>query len=331
MREFTIRPNEAGQRLDKYLHKLLPGAGNGFLHKMLRKKNILLNGKKAEGREMLGAGDQIRVFFSEETFRKFSADPEALQTEYERLLALPTRGLRVLYEDEQIIALDKPANMLSQRADGEELSANEYLLGYLIREGALPIEEFATFRPSVCNRLDRNTTGILLAGKTLAGLQLLSELLRSREAGKYYHAVVAGTVKEPGHLRGYLIKDEATNWVSILAPDSEHSFAEPGRCSSADRQWIETSYRPLRLGENATLLEIRLLTGRTHQIRAHLASEGHPVIGDPKYGDERQNRLYRERYGIKSQLLHACRVELPGKEPIICKDPGIFQKIFNRS
>lgn len=312
MREFIIQHNDSGQRLDKYLKKLLPNASSGFLYKMLRKKNITLNGSKAEGKELLKNEDLVRIFFSEETFEKFSKDPAALKKEYEGLKSLPMKGLKVLYEDTDIIALNKPYNMLSQKAAPEDISANEYLLGYLIRQGALTLEEMNTFRPSVCNRLDRNTTGILLAGKTLKGLQQLSKDLKSREAGKYYRALVAGCILEPACLKGFLKKDEVTNHVTVYEAKAEGAL------------WIETAYEPIEVYEDYTMLEIHLITGRSHQIRAHLASIGHPIIGDPKYGSPEINRRYQKAHSITHQLLHAYRVELPGQEPIVAPLPKEF-------
>ena len=172
MKTFTIGTNDANQRFDKYLKKLLPNASVSFLYKMLRKKNITLDGKKATGKETLQKGAQVAVFFSDETLHKFMQDTKKLQEEFHMLQRLPMKGLSIIYEDTDILIADKPYNMLSQKAKEQDLSANEYLLGYLIRSGALSLETFGTFRPSVCNRLDRNTTGLLLMGKTLAGAQM---------------------------------------------------------------------------------------------------------------------------------------------------------------
>lgn len=168
MREFIIGSNEAQQRLDKYLKKLLPNASTGFLYKMMRKRILPATEKKLQER-IAEKGDTIRVFFSEETLTKFMRDAKALQQEYEMLQGLPMKGLKVIYEDEDILIADKPYNMLSQKAKENDVSANEYLLGYLIRTQDLQLEDFEAFRPSVCNRLDRNTTGLLLMGKSLKG------------------------------------------------------------------------------------------------------------------------------------------------------------------
>ena len=162
MKEFIIQKNEENQRFDKYLKKLLPNATTSFLYKMMRKKNIVINKKKVEGSEKLKAGDVVSIFLSDETFEKFHVNLEELKKEYDNLKSLNLKGLKVIYEDDEMIVADKPYNMLSQKASGKDLSANEYLLGYMINKGELSFEEFQTFRPSVVNRLDRNTTGLLL-------------------------------------------------------------------------------------------------------------------------------------------------------------------------
>jgi 23S rRNA pseudouridine955/2504/2580 synthase len=316
MRTFTIKTNESNQRLDKYLKKLLPNASTGFLYKMLRKKNITLDGAKATGKEMLHSGEQVSIYFSEETLHKFMQDEAGLQVEYEHLKGLPMKGLQVLYEDKDILIADKPHNMLSQKAKPDDVSANEYLLGYLIRSGALQPEDFATFRPSVCNRLDRNTTGLLLMGKSLAGSQQLSEYLRDRSVRKFYRAIVAGRVEAGEHLSGWLLKDEAANQVTVLTQEEEGASQ------------IETSYEPIAFADGITLLEVHLITGRTHQIRAHLASIGHPIIGDQKYGDFMLNRKYREAFHVDHQLLHAYRLEFPDGAQYIAPMPKGFQCFF---
>ena len=228
-------------------------------------------------------------------------------------------ALEIVYEDDDILAASKQVNMLSQKAAPSDISANERLMGYLINTGKLDFETFKSFKPSVCNRLDRNTSGLILMGKTLHGLQYLSEVLKDRTVEKYYMAVVAGVVDRPITIEGYLTKDEAANKVRITA--------EPVNDDSLP---VKTAYRPVKTvtGEQeATLLEVHLITGRSHQIRAHLASIGHPVIGDMKYGNKKINTYYKEKYNVRSQMLHAHHVIFPDGKYIEAAPPSIFNKL----
>ena len=233
------------------------------------------------------------------------------------LASLKLNGLKVIYEDEDILAASKPINMLSQKADPDDISANERLLGYLIGIGALTLDEYKNFKPSVCNRLDRNTSGIILMGKSLSGLQKLSEDLRKRTIKKYYMAWVCGNVSDEMLIEGYLTKDAATNKV-LISDDP----------ISAGSAHIKTEYRPVKKLSDRTLLEVHLITGKSHQIRAHLASIGHPIIGDYKYGDRKINDKYKEQYGIKSQLLHAQRVVFEDGMEIKDEIPDVFKKLM---
>ena len=316
MKEFIIQKNEENQRFDKYLKKLLPNASTSFLYKMMRKKNIVINKKKVEGNEKLKAGDVVSIFLSDETFDKFHVNLEELKKEYDALKSLNLKGLNIVFEDDEMIVADKPYNMLSQKASGKDLSANEYLLGYMINKGALSFEEFQTFRPSVVNRLDRNTTGLLLFGKTLNALQQLGEGIRERSIEKYYRAIVAGELKEELELKGYLLKDEKTNKVSFHKEQVEGS------------DYIETGVKPLVSKNGLTLVEIHLITGKTHQIRLHLSTIGHPILGDMKYGDERINKKYYESHKVNHQLLHAYRLEFPDGQVVTADPASVFEKLM---
>ena len=338
MREFRIQSNEAGQRFDKYLKKLLSEAPNSFVYKMLRKKNITLNGKKSDGSEKLAAGDMVKLFLSDETFDKF-AGKDKISARYESLkhlgqtlsgsertsrdsestLRILVGGARrsqsalpVLYEDADILIVNKPAGMLSQKAKPSDVSANEYILHYLIEKGELDEEMMQTFLPSVCNRLDRNTSGILIAGKTLKGLQEMSAALKERTAQKYYRCLVKGELGECAYIRGWLKKDETTNKVTIYKDAANVQDAQP----------IETEYRPIHVKGGYTELEVHLITGRSHQIRAHLASIGHPIIGDPKYGDRKVNAYFKKECEITSQMLHAYGIVFGDGREIVapCKE-----------
>lgn len=310
MKEIVINENEAGQRLDKFLGKLLKEAPASFYYKMLRKKNIVLNGKKATGNEKLTAGDSIKLFLSDETFEKFAGKRQT----NDLAASVPNIALEIVYEDHNVLAINKPAGMLSQKAKKEDISANEYILQYLLESGTITRESLHTFKPSVCNRLDRNTSGILVAGKTLNGLQQMSKAFRERSMEKYYLAIVAGHISKPRRIEGFLKKDGVNNQVTILS--------EP----SNDAKPIITEYRPLKLIGQVTLLEVHLITGRSHQIRAHLASIGHPVIGDTKYGNPRLNREFLKNAGVTHQLLHAYRLFLADGTKIQADAPKEFER-----
>ncbi len=318
LRQITNR--EAGQRLDRYLCKLLPMAGTGFLHKMLRKKNITLNGKKAEGHEKLTAGDQIALYFAQETLHKFMGHQplEAAETSAaskisatgEYLAAYKAYpGIKIIYENTHILLADKPVGILTQKAAPSDRSLNEWLIGYLLTQSEITEAELAACRPSVCNRLDRNTSGIVLCAKSVQGAQLFSSLLQNRTLHKYYQLYVKGTLQDSQLIEGYLTKDSRHNRVSI----QPHSRANDS--SLTKESYIRTHYRPLKAETDKTLVEVELLTGKPHQIRAHLAGIGHPLLGDYKYGDKNWNDYYKKTCQIRSQLLHACRVTFPELGP----------------
>lgn len=292
MQELKITENEAGQRLDKLLKKYLDQAPSGFLYKMLRKKNIVLNKKRADGKEILSPGDTLQLFLAEETIQKFSTRRTQTSLPKENGKKMP----RILYEDEHVLVLDKPSGMLSQKASSGDVSVSDYVVWYLLDSGRLTEEELRTFRPSICNRLDRNTSGLILAGASLLGLQTLSALLKDRTLHKYYLCLVKGRICKEGTLRGRLTKDSLRNKVEIGA--------------EGDKE-ILTHYEPVAWNREMTLLRVHLITGRTHQIRAHLAFAGHPLAGDEKYGDTGWNRDLRRRYGVRSQLLHSYEMRFP--------------------
>jgi len=335
MQEIIIGANQAGQRLDKFLHKYLPNAGSSFLYKMLRKKNITLNGKKAEGKEILALNDRVQSYFSDETFAKFTgknsevADLELacpkISAADNYLIAFQNKDMQhveVLYEDSNVLVLNKPAGILTQKATDKDISLNEWMIGYLLNKGRITKKELELFKPSVVNRLDRNTSGIVLCGISLKGSQALSSMIKNRTIGKFYRTICVGQIRESQILKGSLTKNELTNKVTV---DKKGTG-------------IETAFTPIEiLKGNMTYLEVELITGKTHQIRAHLASIRHPLIGDFKYGNEKVNREMNQKYGLKHQLLHAYRMEFPKLEGdlaelsgkvIIATLPKQFEKIL---
>ena len=334
MREIEITQREAGQRLDRFLSKYMPAASTGFLHKMIRKKNIKRNQARTDGSEKLEAGDRIQLYFSEETLEKFCTrqdkgsrrDSRAPGTEERsagrgsgRKVFRTGQGrekVRLLYRDEDILAFHKPAGMLTQKADPRDDSLNDYLIDYCLDQGILTRESMAVFRPSVANRLDRNTSGIVLCGISVRGLQTLSRHLKSRTLDKYYLCPVKGQMEGKKRLGGYMVKDRETNLVSFSLQKTKGA-AE-----------VETEYRVLDSCRQASLLEIHLITGKSHQIRSHMASAGHPIFGDYKYGDRSFNDSLKRKYGLNHQLLHCCRVSIPDGPQISDPMPDQMRRII---
>lgn len=300
MKEFKIAKEDAGQTAVKYLGRILKDAPKGLLYKQIRKKNIILNGKKMEGNEKLLTGDVISVFMSEDTIKKFQGETLKDVSEYEEALKKFGKP-HIVYEDDDVIFLDKPVGMLSQKSENSDLSANEWLIGYMLSSNSTDAEKLSKFTPSVCNRLDRNTGGILLFGKTLPGTTALSKALKERNFQKFYKTVVFGQIVKSEFIKGYISKDENINKVTV------YNRENPG-CD-----YIETGYKPLRYNKerNLTELEVELVTGKPHQIRAHLASINHPIIGDVKYGYDKLNDSIKKEFGLKNQLLYAYKVVFP--------------------
>ena len=329
MRHLIIGENEAGQRLDRYLEKYMDKAPKSFFYKMLRKKNITLNGKKAQGNERLAYGDEIRLFLADDTIDGFSSRSSC---DTDKVRFSPALRPEIIYEDKHVLLLNKPAGLLSQKARAEDVSLVEYLTEYLLDSGQIDRQELRSFRPGICSRLDRNTSGLIAAGKTLQGLQELNALFRERTLHKFYRSIAVGAVTGLTRAEGWLIKDERTNQVRIL------------REKKGDALPICTEYRPLMTftlaGQPYTYLEINLITGRSHQIRAHLASLGHPLIGDTKYGERQNNDMFRKNFGLEWQLLHAYRLEFPeldgalsdvsGKK-FTAPLPQIFERILRKA
>lgn len=292
MQVLKVTSQDEGQRLDKFLGKFMPEASRSFLYKMMRKKNIVLNGKKTEGMERVAEGDEVKLFLSDATIEGFKHKMDLPDAEPDKL--------DIIFEDNDILVVNKPVGMLSQKADKDDISLVEYINAYL-KTKTIGDGDYSVFNAGICNRLDRNTSGLIVAGKTVKGLQWMNSIFRERSLKKYYLCIVRGEINSAERLDGYLIKNENHNNVTITQYETEGSSR------------IITEYEPVQhgnLGDNIyTLLKVHLVTGRAHQIRAHLKSTGHPIAGDAKYGHKDLYQIFRREFGLRHQLLHAWRLE----------------------
>ena len=287
MKELQIRENDAGQRLDRFVGKAVPLLPDSLLQKYIRLKRIKLNGKGAKRDARLCAGDAVQLYINDEFF-----EPPREENAY---LKVGAPKLDIVYEDENILLADKKPGVLCHSAgkwDYNTLIAN--IQAYAYQSGAWKPREEHSFAPALCNRIDRNTGGIVIAAKNAEALRILNEKIRGREIDKRYLCVVRGRPKPPeGRLEGYIFKDAKKNQVYVK------DRPEPGAKTAV------TEYRLLRFAGGLSLVECTLHTGRTHQIRAQMAHAGWPLLGDGKYGSERENRRFEETAG---QALYSYRL-----------------------
>ncbi len=285
MREYTIGRNDAGQRLDSFLGKACPGLASSLIQKLVRTKRVKVNGKRAEPAQRLAEGDRVNVYVYEERLAEYTKPRET---------AAPPE-VDVVYEDGNILIANKPQGMLAHPDD--EGRETDTLIGriqsYLRQKGEWSPELENAFAPALCNRIDRNTSGLVLAAKNAQALREMNEAIRERWVEKRYLCIVHGRMERPsGRLENYLRRDTNEKRVYVERERSE------------DTRTAITEYRVLAQKGELSLLEIRLITGRTHQIRAQMAAAGHPLLGDGKYGREADNRPY----GASRQALCAYRV-----------------------
>ena len=321
MREIKVSANDAGQRVDRFLKKYFEKANLSFIYKNLRKKNITVNGKKVKPEDELQENDIIKMFLSEETIEKFKREPVNLKS---------GKFPKIIYEDENILLAEKKSGILSHNASREfEPNVVDSIIDYLIAKGEFSPRLENSFRPAIVNRLDRNTSGILIAAKNAKSLRELNEAVKNNDIEKYYITLCRGEIKKDFRDVSYLVKDESRNKVEVMDRD----------CKGAKESVTEFSV--IASDSEYTLLRVNLITGRTHQIRTTLNSRHHEVVGDRKYGNKKVNEYFIKKYHYDSQFLHNYKVKfkslkgelsyLNGKE-FICKLPlkerEIIEDIF---
>ena len=284
MKEFSIGPNDAGLRLDRFLAKAVPLLPASLAQKYIRIKRIKLNGSRAERDSRLQAGDVLQLYLNDEFFDKPRED--------KAFLTVATPKLNIVYEDDHILLVDKRPGLAVHPHDGAEYGRTliDHIQAYLYQKREWRPREENSFTPALCNRIDRNTGGIVIAAKTAEALRVMNQKIKDRELDKRYLAIVEGTPKpRKGSLKGYLFKDAKKNKVFVT------DTPQPGA------KTCQTNYEVLASGKGLSLVECELITGRTHQIRAQFAHAGHPLLGDGKYGklDKRFDRTYQALYSYK--------------------------------
>ncbi len=286
MKSFTVNGNDAGQRLDKFVTKAVPRLPQGLLYKYIRTKRIKVNGKRGEIATRLQAGDVIEMYLNDEFF-------EPVEKKYDFMSA--SKKLDILYEDENILLLDKKVGLLCHPDDREYADTLiARVERYLFEKGEYDPDKENSFTPALANRIDRNTGGIVIAAKNAESLRILNQKIKNREISKTYLCLAHGHFDQPqATLTAYLWKDEKKNKVTVTARPTEGS------------KEIRTRYEVLDEKDRLSLVRVELLTGRTHQIRAHFAYLGHPLLGDGKYGT---NALNKEK-GYKKQCLYSYRLQ----------------------
>ena len=318
MKEFTIKKNDAGQRLDKFLTKAVKGLPTSLMYKFIRTKKIKVNRARTEQKYVLQEGDIVQLFIKDEFFDSPERDDSAL--------ASIKPKLTVVYEDENIILVNKrPGVLVHEDDEGKDNTLIMHIKAYLYQKGEYDPENEQSFAPALCNRIDRNTGGIVIGAKNAEALRVMNEKIKNDEISKFYYCAVHGKMpKKADTLTGFLLKDSDKNQVKIFDKQVKGS------------KNIITKYKVVAEKNGMSLLEIELVTGRTHQIRAHLSYIGHPLIGDGKYGVNKDDRAK----GYKYQALYAYRLRfdfnddsgalgyLRGKEVKLSRDDVWFLKDF---
>ena len=313
--KIEIGANESGQRLDKFLRKLLKDVPLSAIFKALRKGDVRVNGKKQKEKYTLEINDEVEIRYIQS---------QKMTEKKETFIKVDPRSLKVAYEDENLLVVEKWPGILVHPDSNKKIpSLTDFVLSYLNGKGDYLPEKEITFTPASCNRLDRNTSGVVIFGKNFEGLRELNEIIREGKVKKYYNTLIKGKIKD-GLYKGYILKNEENNVSKVYDKKVK------------DSKEISMEVKTIQTDGAFSFLEIDLITGRSHQIRAHLAHLGNPIIGDEKYGDRQLNSYFVNKYGLEFQYLYAYKLNfknIDGKlaylkdKVITVALPPIFKKI----
>ncbi len=282
MKKITIMKNESDQRLDRFLSKYLNNTTRSNIYKLIRKKVFKVNGTRMKDENyFLKEGDELEIYLADDTLKSLTKPVKIVKPD--------ESGLDIVYEDDDILVVNKPKGMLTHPDKDEYKNTLATIVQFYLRHLCT-----STFRPAPVHRLDKNTSGLILFAKNYEALKYYNDKMRERDVEKYYLCVVEGQVEPKGEIKGYLLKNEATNKVTLSQSEKKNS------------KFCHTKYRLLKYNKGISLVEVELLTGRSHQIRVSMAYLGHPIVGDVKYGGHK-------RKGMTTQLLHAYKIVVNGK------------------
>ncbi len=295
MKEFIIKENDANMRVDKFIPKVAPSLPSNLIQKYIRLKRVKVNSARTTAATRLIVGDIVTMYINDEFFEVSRADKAKPK--------LSASFPDIVYEDDNIILLNKPAGVPVHEDDSKEETLIAQLLSYLASNGKWNPDDEASFIPALCNRIDRNTSGIVIAAKNAESLRIMNDKIKNREISKYYLCAVLGKLSPPnGMVKNFIFKDAKENRVYV------HNTSKPGAKTAI------TKYSTLKHKDGISLVECELITGRTHQIRAHMAFLGHPLVGDGKYGKNVENK----KYGMKHQALCSYKLVFKFTSPSGC-------------
>lgn len=303
MKEIKIGQSQEKQTIYKFVKKYLSNAPLSFIEKIFRKKDVKVNGKRVDKTFIVSDGDMVQIYVTDNQLADFNKKKE---------IAITSINPDIIYEDENVLIVNKPSGLLVHKGNNDnDITLNDIVLNYLARKGEFDFNSNQGFVPGLAHRIDRNTSGLVIFGKNVKSLQLLELMFKERESiSKYYLALVNGKLTRGGMINKPLYKDEEKGIVSIRSLDNGGKTAI-------------TKYEIHEVFEKYTLVDVELLTGRTHQIRVHFASINHPLLGDSKYGDFEENKVFKKEFNYQNQFLHAHRIKFNSLE-------GELKYLFNR-